>query len=70
MQVYVSKYWNRVANMRRKPTCIFILSGKPSAVLKLLEQYGCPDTCTNKNLHSAESDIAIPNDFLKHVLGL
>ena len=37
MQVCVSKYWNRVANMRRKPTCIFILSGKPSAVLKLLE---------------------------------
>ena len=35
--------------MRRKQTCIFVLSIKPSAALKLLEQFGCPNTYVPKN---------------------
>ena len=35
--------------MRRKLTCIFLLSVKRSTVLKLLEQYGRSNTCATKN---------------------
>ena len=48
-----------------KWTCIFVLSVKPIAALKLLEQYGCPNTCAPNMiflyLHSAKTKITIPN---------
>ena len=31
--------------MRSKQTCIFVLTVKPTAALKLLRQIGCPNTC-------------------------
>ena len=45
MQVHVPKCCNRPAYMRRNGTFIFMLSVEPNVVLKLLEQYGCPNTC-------------------------
>ena len=49
MLVNVPKFWNGAAYMERKPTCIFVLSVKPSAVLKVLEQYGWSNTCAPTN---------------------
>ena len=34
--------------MRRKRTFIFVLNVKSNAVLKTLQQYGCPENCTCK----------------------
>ena len=34
--------------MRRKRTCIFVLSANPSAALKLPEQYECPNIFASK----------------------
>ena len=47
--------WNGAAFMRRKLTCIIVISVKPIATLKLLEQYGCPNTCARKNDFSQSS---------------
>ena len=37
MYIHATEYGNGAAYMRRKQTCIFVLSVKPSAVLKLLK---------------------------------
>ena len=42
MLVNVPKCWNGAAYMKSKSTCIFALIVQPSAVLKVLEQYGSP----------------------------
>ena len=49
--VHVPKCWNGAAYMRRKWTRIFQFSAKPRAVLKLLEQYGSPNTWFLKPFH-------------------
>ena len=46
---YMSLDVNETVYMRRKGTCIFVLSVKPTTVLKLLEKYGCPSICVLKN---------------------
>ena len=37
MYIHATEYGNGAAYMKRKQTCIFVLSVKPSAVLKLLK---------------------------------
>ena len=56
--VHVPKCWNGAAYVRKR-TCIFELSVKPRAVLKLLEQYQSPNTWF-LIIHSIS--------FLKHAL--
>ena len=48
MQGHVAKCWNRVVFMRKKRACIFLPSVRPSALLKLLEQYQFPNACGPK----------------------
>ena len=49
MQVRVPKYCNRVANMTRKRTCIFVFSVKLSDLLKLLQLNGPQTLAPTKN---------------------
>ena len=48
-EVHVLKCWNGATYMKRKWTCIFVLSVKRSAILKLLERYGCSNIFAPKN---------------------
>lgn len=56
-QLNVSKYlcpdFEEAVFMRRKRICIFVLNVKQSAALKLLEQYGFPNTSVTLNNFSS-----------------
>ena len=44
--------WNGAVTIRSKRICVFELSVKPSVLLKLLEQYGCPSTSAPQKIFS------------------